>query len=62
MSFVKCIYSFDPKEEDPQQMNGDEIEISKGQMLQVLDRQDSDWWYIESESGKKGYIPSNHVQ
>ena len=61
-SCVKAIYDFDPKEEDPDQMLGNEIAVVKGQLLQVLSRDEADWWYVESEAGKKGFVPSNHVQ
>ncbi len=61
-SCVMAIYDFDPKEEDPEQMLGNELAVSKGQLLQVLSRDEGLWWYVESETGKKGYIPANHVQ
>lgn len=35
---------------------------STGEILQIINNSDGDWWFARSlKSGKEGYIPSNYV-
>ncbi|KAK6490049.1 intersectin-2 isoform X1 [Huso huso] len=42
-------------------MNEDELSFSKGQLISVLNKDDSDWWKGEL-NGAAGLFPSNYVQ
>ncbi len=36
--------------------------ILAGEILQIINNNDGDWWFARSlKSGKEGYIPSNYV-
>ncbi|EPZ32970.1 hypothetical protein O9G_003701 [Rozella allomycis CSF55] len=59
-SCLTVLYDFDPSSEI--EMSGDELAIKKGQVLNVLNREDSDWWFVENEHGLRGYIPFSFVQ
>ena len=40
----------------------DELSFKKGDLMYILHTDDEDWWMARSkETGKEGYIPSNHV-
>lgn len=41
--------------------NGDEMSFSKGQMINVLDKNDPDWWKGEL-NGATGLFPTNYVK
>ena len=40
----------------------EDLSFSKGELLEVLNNTDGDWWQAKSTvTGKTGYIPSNYV-
>lgn len=41
-----------------------EISIEKGDVIQVINTNDKDWWYgkVQSKHGNPGYFPSNYVE
>ena len=40
----------------------DDLGFNKGDLLYILNTDDSDWWFARAKlSNKEGYIPSNHV-
>ena len=40
----------------------DDLSFKKGDLMYILNTDDEDWWLARSkETGKEGYIPSNHV-
>lgn len=41
--------------------NGEEMSFSKGQLINVLDKSNPDWWKGES-NGVTGLFPTNYVQ
>lgn len=41
--------------------NGEEMSFSKGQLINVLDKSDPDWWKGEF-NGVTGLFPTNYVQ
>lgn len=41
--------------------NGDEMSFSKGQLINVLDKNDPDWWKGEL-NGATGLFPTNYVK
>ena len=47
---------------DYEQRTSEDLSFSKGELLEVLNNLDGDWWQARSlESMKEGYIPSNYV-
>ncbi len=40
----------------------DELGFKKGDLLCIIRADEEDWWFARSkDTGKEGYIPSNHV-
>ncbi|CAH8636441.1 unnamed protein product [Schistosoma mattheei] len=40
----------------------DDLNMTKGQIFNILDNSHSDWWYAECVStGNRGYVPKNHL-
>ena len=40
--------------------NDGELNVSEGQDVNVLDSQDPDWWFVETE-GNEGWIPASYI-
>lgn len=38
--------------------NNKDLHVLRGQRLQVLNRNDDDWWLCEAENGRAGFVPS----
>ena len=53
---MKVIYDYEPK-------NGDELQLKKGEIVTVIDRDagDSGWWKGEV-NGKTGVFPDNFTE
>jgi hypothetical protein len=53
---VKALYKFTPRDND-------DLGFRKGELLNVLQQQQQDWWRAQSQSTYKvGFIPANYVQ
>lgn len=58
---VQALYDFDRG--SVKDGRGDEMTVCKGDMLQVLDRSDVNWWLVyRAEDGARGYVPRALVQ
>ncbi|EPY50183.1 App1 protein [Schizosaccharomyces cryophilus OY26] len=49
------IYDYSPEEEN-------ELELTEGEKIQILDFVDEGWWFGENSNGKQGLFPSNYVE
>ena len=38
-----------------------DLDCFAGQKVYVLNRNNTDWWLVESEDGRGGFVPSNHL-
>ncbi|XP_040283120.1 tyrosine-protein kinase Blk isoform X2 [Bufo bufo] len=53
--FVAALHDYTP-------LNNGDLELQKGEKLELLSDSSGDWWFAKSErTGKEGYIPSNFV-
>ncbi|XP_040204271.1 tyrosine-protein kinase Blk-like [Rana temporaria] len=53
--FVAVMYDYTP-------INNGDLQLQKGEKLQLLSDTVGEWWFAKSEvSGQEGYIPSNYV-
>ncbi|XP_056418982.1 tyrosine-protein kinase Blk isoform X2 [Hyla sarda] len=53
--FIAALFDYTP-------INNGDLELQKGEKLEVLSDSSGDWWLAKSErTGKEGYIPSNFV-
>ncbi|KAM5163082.1 tyrosine-protein kinase Blk [Mantella aurantiaca] len=53
--FVAAVFDYAP-------INNGDLQLQKGEKLQLLSDTVGEWWYVKSElSGQEGYIPSNYV-
>ena len=55
VDFAKALHEFIP--ESPL-----ELQLSKGQIVAILERTHKDWWKGRTQSGAIGYFPANRVQ
>ncbi|KAJ7376751.1 Cytoplasmic protein nck2 [Desmophyllum pertusum] len=39
----------------------DEMHLSKGDYVEVLERASAGWWLVQNEDGLKGWAPSNYL-
>ena len=39
-----------------------ELSFSKNDVFKILDRENQDWWFVESETQKQGYVPTTYVK
>ena len=40
----------------------EDLGFRKGDLMYIISMEGEDWWFAKSlETGKEGYIPSNHV-
>lgn len=47
---------------DYEQRTNEDLSFAKGERLEIIDKQDGDWWQARSlDTMKEGYIPSNYV-
>lgn len=47
---------------DYEQRTNEDLSFVKGERLEIIDKQDGDWWQARSlDTMKEGYIPSNYV-
>lgn len=47
---------------DYEARTAEDLSFTKGELLQVVDNEDGDWWKARSlQTGRTGYIPSNYV-
>ena len=44
------------------EFGGEELCLAKGQRVRVIDRDDHDWWTVETEEGNRGAVPKTHLQ
>merc|ERR1719481_668650 len=51
---MRAIYTYRAEEED-------ELSFSEGDILYILDQQDTDWWRARCK-GKEGLVPVNHLE
>ncbi|KAM3930180.1 tyrosine-protein kinase Blk [Leptodactylus fuscus] len=53
--FVAALFDYTP-------LNNGDLELQKGEKLELLSDSSGDWWLAKSErTGKEGYVPSNFV-
>ncbi|KAM4042909.1 tyrosine-protein kinase Blk isoform 2-T2 [Anomaloglossus baeobatrachus] len=53
--YIAALYDYTP-------INNGDLELQKGEKLELLSDSSGDWWMAKSErTGKEGYIPSNFV-
>ncbi|XP_068089327.1 tyrosine-protein kinase Blk [Hyperolius riggenbachi] len=53
--FVAALYDYTP-------INTGDLQLQKGEKLQLLSDTHGEWWFVQSEvSGQEGYVPSNYV-
>ena len=43
----------------PETLN--ELEVAKGEIVDIIQRPNEDWLHVRTQSGKMGYVPANHV-
>lgn len=55
VDFAKALHEFIP--ESPL-----ELQLSKGQIVAILERTHQDWWKGRTQNGTIGYFPANRVQ
>lgn len=47
---------------DYESRTDDDLSFKKGDLMYIISTDDKDWWFAQSkDTGKEGYIPSNHV-
>nr|XP_039252295.1 MAGUK p55 subfamily member 6-like [Styela clava] len=62
--YIKCHINYDPKEDDQSPCVEAGLSFKKGDILQVVDQKDSDWWQAQRVNnkgearGRAGLIPS----
>ena len=55
--YLKCValYDYDARSDD-------DLSFRKGEILEILNSKDGDWWLARSPvTGSEGYLPSNYV-
>jgi peroxin-13 len=55
LDFAKALFDFIP--ESPE-----ELRLSKGQIVAILERTDVNWWRGRSQQGEIGFFPANRVE
>ena len=55
LDFAKALFDFVP--ENPQ-----ELRLSKGQVVAILEKSDNGWWKGRNQAGEIGYFPGNRVE
>ncbi|XP_041352702.1 spectrin beta chain, non-erythrocytic 5-like isoform X2 [Gigantopelta aegis] len=49
---VKAMYSY----------KGQDLKVSKGEVLILLEQTNSDWWQVRKSDGTEGFVPANYVK
>jgi hypothetical protein len=55
MEHAVALYSYEGLTEQ-------ELSFSKNDVFKILDRENQDWWFVESETQKQGYVPTTYVK
>ena len=41
----------------------EELSLKKGDVVEVLDKEDPNWWLVKEQTGERqGLVPSNYIQ
>lgn len=54
VAYAVAKFNYEPQRED-------ELRLTKGDHLSILDKSADGWWRVLTESGSSGWIPSNYV-
>ena len=46
---------------DFQAADENDVSVQRGEVVTVMNREDSDWWWIMRDDGEEGFIPSSYV-
>lgn len=46
---------------DFQACDDDDISVMRGELVQVLNKDDKDWWWVENEHRQRGFVPRNFL-
>lgn len=46
---------------DFQACDDDDISVIRGELVQVLNKDDKDWWWVENEHRQRGFVPRNFL-
>jgi len=52
-----AMYDYEPEEGDD-----DEVPMTAGEVVDVINSDNSDWWLIRTSKGETGLVPANYLE
>jgi len=47
--------------EDYKRTEAKELSVSKGQLVEVIEKQENGWWFVTDEEGERGWVPGSFL-
>ena len=53
-TMLRVLFDFDASEEN-------DVSVSRGELVRVLNRDDEDWWWVENAQRIRGFVPKSFL-